>query len=130
MESGRSGEQEETGIWVRVAQFAFRMRRRAATVLVILAALVFGYHAIFGANGVNVYQQRRAEDKYVQKRIGELQQENSKLAQQVQELKSDPDAIEHEARERLHYARPGEVIWTENGKQPQTPQPAAPAQKK
>jgi cell division protein FtsB len=25
-------------------------------------------------------------------------------------LKSDPDAIEHEARERLHYAKPNEVI--------------------
>ncbi len=37
-----------------------------------------------------------------------------KLQQQVKALKTDPDAIEHEARERLHYARPGEVIWTED----------------
>jgi cell division protein FtsB len=119
-----SEDRQGAGFWVRVAQFAYRMRRRAATVLVILAALVFGYHAIFGANGVNVFQQRRAEDKYVQKRIIELQQENTRLAQQVQELKSDPDTIEHEARERLHYARPGEVIWTEDGKQVTSQAPA------
>jgi len=30
----------------------------------------------------------------------------------VERLKKDPDAIEHEAREKLHYARPGEVIYT------------------
>ena len=118
-----SGEREDAGFWVRVAGLAYRMRRRAATVLVIAAALVFGYHAIFGENGVNVYTQRRAEDRAARKRIAELEQENAKLAQQVQELKSDPDAIEHEARERLHYARPGEVIWTEDGAV--TPAPAA-----
>jgi cell division protein FtsB len=27
-------------------------------------------------------------------------------------LKSDPNAIEHQAREELHYTRPGEVIYT------------------
>ena len=32
--------------------------------------------------------------------------------------KKDPDAIEHEAREKLHYAKPGEVIYT----LPETPQ--------
>jgi len=29
----------------------------------------------------------------------------------LKKLKSDPDAIEHEAREKLHYAKPGEVIY-------------------
>jgi cell division protein FtsB len=85
---------------------------------VIVAALVFGYHAIFGENGLSVYGQRRAEDRTVQKRIGELQKENAQLEQQVKALKTDPDAIEHEARERLHYARPGEVIWTEDAPAP------------
>jgi cell division protein FtsB len=90
------------------------MRRRLATGAVVVAALFFGYHAIFGENGVTVYQQRRAEDAAIRKHIGELQQENAQLQQQVKALKTDPDAIEHEARERLHYARPGEVIWTED----------------
>jgi cell division protein FtsB len=98
------------------------MRRRIATGAVIAAALGFGYHAIFGENGVNVYQARRAEDKAVQKRIAVLEQENARLEQEVKALKTNPDAIEHEARERLHYARPGEVIWTEDE--------AAPAAKK
>jgi cell division protein FtsB len=90
------------------------MRRRIATGAVIAAAVVFGYHAIFGENGVTVYQQRRAEDRSVQKRITELQKDSLRLEQQVKALKTDPDAIEREARDRLHYARPGEVIWTED----------------
>jgi cell division protein FtsB len=108
----------------RTAQAVYRTRRRIATGAVIVAALVFGYHAIFGENGISVYEQRRAEDRDVQKKIGELQAENSRLADHVKALKSDPDAIEREARERLHYARPGEVIWTEDGAQgAQTAQP-------
>jgi cell division protein FtsB len=43
-----------------------------------------------------------------------LQKDNARLEQQVKALKTDPDAIEREARDRLHYARPGEVIWTED----------------
>ncbi|MFY9744762.1 MAG: septum formation initiator family protein [Acidobacteriaceae bacterium] len=123
-----SGEQKQAGWLGRVAQVLFRMRRRIATGAVIAAALVFGYHAIFGENGLNVYQQRRSEDKSVQKRIDELQKENVHLRQQVQALKTDPDAIEREARSRLHYARPGEVIWTEDAP-PSSPNPAQPAKK-
>lgn len=114
---GNSGQEKQTTTVERAAQALYRMRRRIATAAVVAAALVFGYHAIFGENGISVYEQRRAEDRAVQKRIGELQKENARLAERVKELKTDPDAIEREARERLHYARPGEVIWTED--QPQ-----------
>jgi cell division protein FtsB len=96
------------------AGFLYRMRRRIATGAVVAAALFFGYHGFFGANGVNIYAQKRAEGRDLTQRIADLQQQNARLQQQVKELKTDPDAIEHEARERLHYARPGEVIWTED----------------
>lgn len=104
------------------AGFLYRMRRRIATGAVVLGALFFGYHAFFGANGVNSYEQKRTEGRAIEKRISDLQQQNAKLQQQVKELQNDPDAIEHEARERLHYARPGEVIWTEDD----APQAVAP----
>ena len=102
------------------------MRRRIATGVAILAALPFGYHAIFGENGINVYAQRRAEGQTIQKRIADLEKDNVRLQQHVKQLQKDPDAIEHEARERLHYARPGEVIWTED-EPPNTQPPSAPA---
>jgi cell division protein FtsB len=100
---------------IRVAGLAYRTRRRAATVLVVMAALWFGYNAIFGANGINMFEHKRAEDRAIQRQIMDLMQENNQLRQNIHQLKTDPDAIEHEARERLHYVRPGEVIWTETG---------------
>ncbi len=93
------------------------VRRRMLTVGLMLAGGYFGYHAVFGQNGLTVYQQKRAEDRQLQQQIEQLQSENTRLKTHVEQLKSDPDAIEHEARERLHYARPGEVIYTLNQRQ-------------
>jgi cell division protein FtsB len=75
-------------------------------------ALVFGYHAVFGHNGITAYAQKRSEDRVLAAEIEKLESENARLKQHVDHLQNDPDAIEHEARERLHYTRPGEVIYT------------------
>jgi cell division protein FtsB len=99
---------------VRAAGFAYRMRRRIATAAAVALAVFLGYHVIFGQNGVTAYQQKRTEDKELQKQIQQLQDENGRMKDHVDHLQNDPDAIEHEARERLHYTRPGEVIYTMN----------------
>ena len=98
----------------RAADYIYRVRRRIATALAVVLALVFGYHVIVGRNGLNAYEQKRAEDRDLHQQIDSLQQENDRLKEHVDHLRSDPDAIEREARERLHYARPGEVIYTLN----------------
>jgi cell division protein FtsB len=56
--------------------------------------------------------------------IRDLEQENARLRQHIEQLKSDPDAIEHEAREKLHYAKPGEVIYTLPAPPPAPAQPS------
>jgi cell division protein FtsB len=66
---------------------------------------------MFGANGMVVYRQKRAEYQNLQREMKSLQKENDYYTQQVQALKADPKAIEKEAREQLHYARPGEVVY-------------------
>jgi len=83
-----------------------------ATGLAIGLALVFGYHAIFGQNGITAYAEKRSEDRVLAAEIQKLQTENALLKQHVDHLQSDPDAIEREARDRLHYTRPDEVIYT------------------
>jgi cell division protein FtsB len=98
-------------------------RRRIATVAAILIALFLSWHVVNGRNGLTSWQQKRAEDKTLGLEIDQLTQENARLSQHVDRLKSDPGAIEHEARERLHYARPNEIIYA----LPATPQPSAPA---
>jgi len=111
----------------RAIDFLYRGRRRIATALAVLLAVIFGYHVIVGRNGLNAYEQKRAEDRALHRQIESLEQENDRLKQHVEHLKSDPDAIEREARERLHYARPGEVIYTLNAPQsaPAPQQPVA-----
>jgi len=85
---------------------------KAATVAAALLALTLGYHVIFGKDGVFLYEQKRHEAQQYSREIEQLQQENDKLQGQVNELQNDPGAIERQAREELHYTRPGEVIVT------------------
>lgn len=87
-------------------------RRRAATVAAGLLALGVGYHVIFGANGLTVYEQKRHETQMLDQQMQKLQHENELLEGHVDRLGRDPGAIEQEAREQLHYTRPGEVIYT------------------
>jgi cell division protein FtsB len=106
-----------------VSSYLSRSGRRVATAAAIVIAVLLGYHATFGANGLTAYQQKRNQHQMLQKEILQLQQQNSRLQEHVQHLQSDPDAIEHEARVILRYAKPGEVIYALNDK-PQTTQPA------
>ena len=91
---------------------AERFWRPAGTAVAVLLALLLTWHVIHGQHGLSVWQQKRAQDRALQKEIEELQQQNAQMREQVQRLQSDPEAIEHEAREKLHYAKPGEVIYT------------------
>jgi cell division protein FtsB len=112
----KSQKTQPSSLGARIAGIAYRSRRRVATVLAVALAAFLAYHMMFGANGITVYQQKRDESRALQSEILELQQENSRLAEHVQHLKTDPDTIEHEARMILHYARPGEVIYKLNDK--------------
>jgi cell division protein FtsB len=91
---------------------AYLWRRRAATVAVAALAVGVGYGVIFGHNGVTVFLHKREEARTLQQQMQTLQKENDSLQGHVDRLQNDPSAIEHEAREELHYTRSGEVIYT------------------
>ena len=86
-------------------------RRRLATISVAVLAVSLFVHVMFGANGMVVYRQKRAEYEALQKQIADTQRDNDFYTQQIQGLKSDRSAIEKEAREQLGYARPGEYVY-------------------
>jgi cell division protein FtsB len=96
----------------RLLASSYRNRRRLATGAAMMLAALMGYFAVIGDNGLTVYKQKRIEDQQLAKQIEALKAENGRLQAHVERLKSDPDAIEHEAREKLHYTRAGEVIYT------------------
>ena len=90
----------------------YRLRRRLATGAVAVLTVWLFAHVMFGANGMVVYRQKKTEYQSLQKEIEVLQKENDRYTQQVKSLQTpDPSTIEKEAREQLHYARPGEVVY-------------------
>ena len=96
----------------RAVDWMLRMWRPAGTAVAVGLALLLTWHVINGKNGLQAWHKKRGEDLLLRKDINDLQQENARLKERIEKLKSDPDAIEHEAREKLHYAKPGEVIYT------------------
>jgi len=99
------------------------IRRRLATAAVAGFTVWLFVHVMFGANGMVVYRQKKAEYLGLQNEIHSLQQENDRYTGQINSLQTDPKTIEKEAREQLHYARPGEVVYVS----PPPPAPPKPA---
>jgi cell division protein FtsB len=89
-----------------------RAWRPAATTVAVGLAMLLTWHVVNGKDGLSVWRQKQAEDRQLRQEIESLAQENARLRQHIERLKTDPEAIEHEAREKLHYAKPGEVIYT------------------
>jgi len=110
--------------WIeRVRPFAtgiYALRRRLATIAVTVLAASLFVHVVFGANGMVVYKQKRAEYEALRSQEMQVQDENERYTRQIQGLKSDQKAIEKEAREQLGYAKPGEYVYV-------APVPAKPA---
>jgi cell division protein FtsB len=94
-------------VWSWLA-LEWRRLGTAAAILLIVGLLL---HAMFGANGMVIYRQKHAEMQSLQTEVDRLQKENNLYVDQIKSLKSDPAAIEKEAREQLHYTRSGEVVY-------------------
>ena len=117
-----------------VATAAYGQRRRIATVFAVVIAVLLGYHALFGVNGVVAYRAKRSEDHLLAQQLEKIKVENDHLKSHVEHLKTDLDAIEYEAHTRLRYTRPGQVIVLNNAPStaapnpnPATPKPNTPA---
>lgn len=106
----------------QVRPFAVKLhhaRRRIATAGVFALTAWLFIHVMFGANGMVIYRQKRAEYQVLQKEVEALQKDNDHAVDEVKSLKEDPKTIEKEAREQLHYAKPGEVIYVAPAPPPQ-----------
>src|SRR5689334_7411393 len=100
------------GVFRSARELLYRSRRKAAAAGIGVLLCVVGYYAVFAANGLVDYRQKRQESRELDRQIKALQQQNSGMEKEIKALKSDPETIEKEARERLRYARPWEVVYT------------------
>ena len=111
---------------VVVTRFMERLRparRKIATAALAAITMWVGVHVMFGPNGTVAYRHKRSEAHDLQQEINSLEKENTTLSDQINALETDPKAIEKEAREQLHYAKPDEVIYVA----PHQDRPAPPA---
>ncbi len=107
----REAAKTRTG-WLGAIERVYLQRRRFATWAAALVALALGYHVIFGQNGITAFEKKKQDQRQLQEQLRLLSEENDNLKGHVDRLEKDPGAIEHQAREELHYTRPGEVIVT------------------
>ena len=73
---------------------------------------VVAYYVVFSANGLMVYREKRRASQELERQIKALQQQNGATESEIKALRTNPQTIEKEARERLHYTRPGEVVYS------------------
>lgn len=107
-------------VTIRIAgDWVYRMRRVLATFCIGLLAVLIGYKVVFGANGMKVWQAKRAEVQNLEQDIAHAQADHEALDRQVQALqRGEPSVIEKEAREQLGYVKPGEVVLFEQRSRP------------
>ncbi|GAA3765130.1 FtsB family cell division protein [Terriglobus aquaticus] len=111
-----SSNRKSHGKWMtrlsRLGEHLYGNRRRIATVAVAVLAVLLGYHVVFGRDGLTAFRNKQHDLRDLRTETSNLQRENGELQGHVDRLANDPNAIEHQAREDLHYTRPGEVIVT------------------
>jgi len=112
-------------ISMRALDFGQQAWRPASSALAVALALLLVWHGVCGKNGLLAWQQKRVEDQQLRKEIDGLNQENTRLRDRVERLKTNPDAIGVVARDKLHYAKPNEVIVTLPADETTQAQPAA-----
>ena len=123
-EKSNTGDGTVLSLPKRVQAFARRVWPPAASVLAVGLTLWLGWQVVYEKNGLSAWQQKRAEERQLLKENDDLKQENARLRDQIERLKSDPDAIGIVARSTRRYIKPNEVIVTLPPEQKAQAQPA------
>src|ERR1700689_2216639 len=107
--------------------FAGQLREflgRTANWFLVAALGLLLLQDVFGTHGVLAMRRAQKEATAVQQEIDLINEENRQLQDRVKSLKTDPQAIEHIAREEMGLARPGEYIFKTSPRPADSPSPA------
>jgi len=89
-----------------------KARREILLILFGCCLLSSAYLLIFGLGGFVLLNQVRDELEKLEIENQELHKMNTQSAWELEKLKKDPKKLERVLREKLDYARPGDVIIT------------------
>jgi cell division protein FtsB len=78
-----------------------------------LLALTFGYvpYRLYGRSGFSQYLELRRELSQIRRDNSRLQLDNGRLGREAAALRGDARLLEREARTRLQWVKPGEVLF-------------------
>jgi cell division protein FtsB len=111
MKAEAGGDEAVPAAWSeRALNWTRRAWRPAASVVAVSLTVLILWQGVNGKNGLRVWMEKRAEDRQLRKQIDDLNQENARLRDRVDRLKSNPDAIDQVAREQMRYLKPNEVV--------------------
>lgn len=86
------------------------MRRKLFLSGAAFLFLVFLIASFFGERGLfEIYQTQKKKSALVEERV-RLLAEKKKLEREIEELKSNPGAVERKAREKLWLMKPDEIL--------------------
>jgi cell division protein FtsB len=95
-------------------RWIYRMRRVLATLCLAALSALIGYKVVFGANGMKVWEAKKAEASQLQMQIDHMRDDQEKLQRHVDGLRrGDAAMVVKEAREQLGFVLPGEVVLFE-----------------
>lgn len=105
--------------------------RRNTIFVMALLSLVMLMHEIFGRNGYLTLRHQKKEYNALQQQIHTVSEQNQQLEMKIKALKNNPEAVEQQARDQLHLAKPGELIYMlpdrRSAQRRATPQQPSPA---
>jgi len=87
------------------------LRQKAVVLTCVIAIIALLLGALFGDRGYLHLVEKRERTEALTREVSRLEEENGRLAGQIQALRTEPDAIEKIAREELGLARPGEKVF-------------------
>lgn len=87
-------------------------RRKIWTYGLLLFSAAMMVNALIGEKGYLANLQARQEYQHVSESLRQLKEENARLAEEANHLRTDPRALEHAARQQLGLIKPGETLIT------------------
>ena len=85
--------------------------RRTAIFVMALGTLFILVNEIFGPNGYMTLRREKKEYTHLKQQIQTLSEQNQQMEQKINALKTNPEAVEKQARDQLYLAKPGEIIY-------------------
>ncbi len=95
-----------------------KARRELLLILFFVCLFSYAYLLTYSSGGFMELDRTRSELAQLELENQQLREINRQKAQQLERIKSDPEELERILREKLDYARPGDVIITLPNHQP------------